>query len=383
MRIIIAPNAFKNSLDATAVAESIHKGLNESNLDCDCRNFPVGDGGDGTAELLNQFYRAARVAVDTTDALGRKITASFGFITLQETAVIEMADASGLRQLKQEEYQPLLATTFGTGTMIKAALDHGARKILLGIGGSATVDGACGILQALGVRFLDDNNEGILDIPAGLGRLRSIDLSAMDKRIYDVELIVLCDIDNPLLGNNGSANVFGPQKGANPEMIVQLENALSRLRDIVLAQIGFDMAALEHGGSAGGVAAGLAAIVNAKLVNGIEFFLDITGFDDALKYADLAITGEGSLDEQTLSGKAPFGVARRAKRLGLPVFGLAGSVPAYPSDELTSYFDVLMAIGNEPSGLREAMANTALNLERMGKNLGNALAVSNNMKVKI
>jgi len=237
--------------------------------------------------------------------------------------VIEMAEISGLKLLQDHERDPLHTTSLGTGELIRKALDKGTRKIILCIGGSATVDGGCGILQALGIRFLDKSGKELTDLPQNLTLLESIDTSALDKRIRDTELIILCDVNNFLLGDQGAAAVFGPQKGASVSDLTHLEKALGKFRDVTIRQKGQDMQLIPHGGAAGGTAAGLQVYLEATLVNGIEYFLDLTNFDKVLSQADLVITGEGSIDLQTLEGKGPFGIARRAKQKNIPVIGLA------------------------------------------------------------
>jgi glycerate kinase len=215
MHILIAPNAFKHSLNAEDAASAIMEGLVLSKLDCTCECFPIGDGGDGTGELIIKKCEGELVNAAVYDPLGRKINASFGLIDEGKTAVIEMADASGIRLLQPDELNPLLATSYGTGEQIKVALDKGAKKIILGMGGSATVDGGCGILKALGIRFLNANGLDLQGLPGSLTELTSIDFSRLDERILDSEVIVLCDVDNLLLGEQGSAAIFGPQKGAS------------------------------------------------------------------------------------------------------------------------------------------------------------------------
>ena len=376
MHILIAPNAFKNSLTADEAADAIRDGLQQSRLAFSYECFPVGDGGNGTAALIIKKMSGSWVTTNVHDPLGREISAGFGLIEEGKTAVIEMADAAGLQFLKQSELNPLNASSFGCGELMLAALDKGVRNIILGMGGSATVDGGTGILRALGIRFLNAAGESLPDHPEHLTDLSRIDLTRMDKRILDRELTILCDVKNPLLGDQGAAAVFGPQKGATKEGVIQLEAALAKFKDITLQQTGRDMASVQSGGTAGGAAAGLNAFLNARLVNGIGYFLQITGFDRALAKADLLITGEGSIDEQTLEGKAPFGVASRAKRKNLPVIGLAGKVPHEKNKALDQYFDVLLAIGNEPAELQVAMGNTKENLIRMAKAIGDLLAIA-------
>jgi glycerate kinase len=246
-----------------------------------------------------------------------------------KTAVIEMANASGLRLLKTNEPDPLHASSRGTGELILHALDKKVNKIILCIGGSATVDGATGILQALGFRFLNKNGDELNNLPEGLTELDSIDVAAVDKRVAKCEITILCDVENLLLGENGAAAVFGPQKGASPSDVKKLEASLSVLRDVVLKQSGKDMGVIKHGGAAGGTAAGLSSLLNAQLVNGIDHFLSLTGFDKAIEKADIVITGEGSIDIQTLQGKGPYGVAKKAKQKGSPRTLIRGILPAH------------------------------------------------------
>lgn len=373
MNILIAPNAFKNSLAADAVAEAISKGLQQSKLSCNCTSFPVGDGGDGTALLLMKHLDAKIINTTVHDPAGRKINSCFGLTGNDQTAIIELADASGLRLLQKNEYAPLHTTTFGTGELIKQALEKRVKKIILCIGGSATVDGGIGILQALGVIFRDEKGGLLNKGPASLIDLATIDDTKIDHRIYDTELIILCDVENTLLGPDGAAAVFGPQKGASKEDVQQLEAGLAKFCKVVLTKTGKDMSILKYGGAAGGVSASLHTFFNAKLINGIEYFLDITGFDELLQQADLVITGEGSIDTQTLQGKAPFGVARLAKEKTVSVIGLAGKVPLTADRDLQQYFDVLLPISHEAMDIETAIKCTYDNLFRTAKLLGDLL----------
>lgn len=375
MHILIASNAFKNSLPAAAACTAIERGLEQSSLACTRQCFPIGDGGDGTAALIVKNANGVFEELTATDPLHRKIKTSIGFIDLHQTAVIEMAEISGLKLLQDQERDPLHTTSLGTGELIRKALDKGARKIILCIGGSATVDGGCGILQALGVRFLDKSGKELTDLPQNLIFLETIDTSALDKRIRDTELIILCDVNSFLLGDQGAAAVFGPQKGASVNDLIQLEKALGKFRDVTLRQKGQDMQLIRHGGAAGGVTAGLHVYLEARLVNGIEYFLDLTNFDKALSRADLVITGEGSIDLQTLEGKGPFGIARRARQKNIPVIGLAGQIPLEPDPRLLEYFDILMAIGNQPEDIKTALLHTGKNLQRSARQIGRLLAI--------
>jgi glycerate 2-kinase len=380
MNILIAPNSFKNSLSADAAAEAILKGLQQSKLTGKHILFPIGDGGDGTAALLTRCLKAKIINQDVHDPIGRKIHSTFGLTDHQplspdKTAIIELADASGLKLLQRNEYDPLHATTYGTGELIKFALDQEVKRIILCIGGSATVDGGMGILDALGARFYDDEGNSIRPQPISFTGLADVDVSKMDKRIVDVEMIVLCDVDNHLLGEKGAASIFGPQKGASPQAVRQLDAGLTKLRDLVFRKQGIDIDGLKYGGAAGGVAAGLHAFLNAKLVNGIDYFLDATGFDIELEKANLLITGEGSFDTQTLQGKGPFGVAKRAKEMSIPVIGLAGKVPLKPDKLLQEYFDILLPISHEAMDIETALGCAYDNLVRTAQALGNLLTI--------
>lgn len=377
MHILVSPNAFKNSLAAADAAEAIKSGLLKSGVPFTCNCFPVGDGGDGTGELIIQHNKGAVIPVEVNDPLGRRITSSFGLIDDGKTAVIELANASGLRLLKVGEYDPLHTSSFGTGELLKQALNKDVNKIILCIGGSATVDGGTGIARAMGIRFLDKNKNELKNLPEQLTELVSIDLSMPDKRILNCRIVILCDVDNVLLGKDGAAAVFGPQKGASAGDIIKLEAGLTTMRNVILEQSGKDISGLKHGGAAGGVAAGLYALLNAELVNGIEQFLLLTHFEDALTNADIVITGEGSIDMQTLQGKGPFGVAKLAKQKNKMVIGLAGQVPKEIPAALKNYFDVLLSINEEPFDMTIALKNTRVNLERSAERIGRMLSEKN------
>jgi glycerate kinase len=375
MRILIAPNAFKNSLDASNVATAIREGLENSMLECTSECFPIGDGGDGTAQLITNKFNGETIEAEFSNPLGKKIKAGFGLIDNGKTAIIELADTSGIRLLNQAELNPLRASTYGTGEMIMAAISHGVKKIIIGLGGSASVDGGAGLLCALGVRFLDSKGKELKPFPEDLSDLADIDLSGIGQGVLDCEIVVLCDVSNCLLGINGAAAVFGPQKGATPSDIPKLEAVLSRICELAAMSGLGDMNDVKHGGAAGGTAAALSTFLNASLVDGARHFLAITDFEKSLKSCDLLITGEGSLDEQTLQGKAPFAAAAAARTLGIPVIGIGGKIPLKDNSELNEYFQVLIALGNEPSNLESAIINTRSNLIRTGIMLGNLFSI--------
>lgn len=374
VQILIAPNAFKGQLKADQAAKIIQEGLQESPLRCRTELFPVGDGGDGTAELLTLHFKGRWEAVRVEDPLGRPITARFGIIQ-EDTALIDMASASGIGLLAKDELAPLKSSSIGTGQLILAALKMGIRKFIIGLGGSATVDGGAGILWALGARFLDKQGRTLPPTPENLINLHRVDFSKMHEKAKGVEFIVLCDVNNPLLGPNGAAAIFGPQKGVRPPQIPFFNEVLSKLESSYAQASGYRTANVPRTGTAGGAAAGLWAGLHASLVNGIDFFLEYCGFSEALKKADLVITAEGSLDEQTLEGKAPYGVAREAKKKRIPVIGMAGKIPLAPGEDFLRYFDVLLAINHRDLTLERALQLTPENLKRSATNLGAALAI--------
>jgi glycerate kinase len=374
MHILIAPNAFKNALSADAAATAIQRGLSRSRLSHSSECFPVGDGGDNTGDLLIQRFHGQRLPCKARDPLGRIIETFFGFVP-PGTAIIEMANASGIRLLTPATRDPLHTTSAGAGDLIRAALDHGVYDIILCMGGSATVDGGTGILQALGVRFLNSNGQPLQALPLELPDLASIDLTNLDPRLAATNIVVLCDVVNPLTGPHGAAAVFGPQKGANPSAVRQLESSLQSLSQVILRQTGIDLSDMPRAGTAGGGAAGLHALLHATLVSGIDYFLEITAFDKSLSRSTHVITGEGSIDEQTLQGKAPFGVATHAIASGLPVIALTGRMPDNPAP-LNPYFDEIISINPPHARLRKALAETAVNLERTAMEWANRLAAT-------
>lgn len=374
MHIIIAPNAFKGSLSATQAADCIADGLRKSNLSCRLTLFPIADGGDGTANLIADKMKSKSIKKTVHDPLGRKIEVDFGWMETTKTGIIEMSEASGLRLLKQEELNPLKANTRGTGELIKAALDLGAKSIIMGVGGSATVDGASGLLTELGVHFLDEQQQEILNYPEGLITLKQIDISGLDPRLKICKIFVLCDVENTLLGEKGAAAVYGPQKGADEEQVKFLDTCLKQLNEITKQDLGVDMSSIMHGGAAGGVAAGLSTFLKAELISGIDYFLDIMDFEKPLLDADLVITAEGALDEQTLEGKGPAGVAKKAKEKNIPVVIFAGNIPPEPGKEMRKYFDAIFSIGHGIVSLNDAIQNTATDLTRTACELGNVLA---------
>ena len=375
MHILIAPNAFKHSLSAADAAQAIADGLRTSRFAGTWTMCPVGDGGDGTVELLLRHLGGSRREAVAHDALGREISCKFALVNQGRTALIELAEASGLRRLQAHELDPLRATSAGTGELLRSALDCGVRELILCVGGSATVDGGTGLLQALGARFLDARGRPLDCLPAHLPDLAAIDMTQLDGRFAGVALTILCDVTNPLLGERGAAHIFGPQKGATPAAVQSLETGLQCFSSVVLHHGGRDIAGVTGGGAAGGVAAGLFGLLGARLAGGVDYFLECVGFDAVAATADLVITGEGAIDEQTIEGKAPWGVASRARAHGACVVGFAGRVPLAASPALRAGFDALMPIGHDVMSLPQALRLTADNLRRTACEFGNVLAL--------
>lgn len=334
MRVLVAPDKFKGSLTASAAAEAIRTGLLQALPDAEVVLAPVADGGDGTVDAaVAAGYE--KVPATVAGPTGEPVAATFALSG--DTAVVEMAEASGLRRLPGGRPAALTATTFGTGELIRAALDRGARRIVLGVGGSATSDGGTGMARALGARFLDREGRELPRGGAALRDLETIRLDQLDSRLRDVEIVVASDVDNPLVGANGAAAVYGPQKGADPADVAQLDAGLARLAAVAAEQLelGADFATVPGAGAAGGTGFGAMAFLGARLVSGIDLMLDLVRFPTVVRTSQLVITGEGSLDQQSLAGKAPWGIARAAARVGVPVIALVGR-SALSGEEITA-----------------------------------------------
>jgi glycerate kinase len=334
-RIVIAPDSFKGSLTAFDVAGAVAGGLRRVWPDAQITLLPLSDGGEGWVETIVTAAGGRRVTESVTGPLGAPVEATYGLIDLPEGpgAVIEMASASGLPLIDRSTADPRRTTTYGTGELIVRALDRGVRRLLVGIGDSATNDGGAGLAEALGVRLLEAGGESLGPGGAELARLDRVDLSGIDRRVREVEVLVASDVDNPLTGEHGASAVFGPQKGASPEAIAELDASLVNFADKVEAALGRTARDEPGAGAAGGLGFGLMMFCDAVVRPGIELALDAVGADAAFETADLVITGEGRIDAQTLRGKAPVGVARRAQRFGVPVVAVAGSIDL-PDDEL-------------------------------------------------
>jgi glycerate kinase len=379
MKIAIAPNAFKGSLTAEQAADCIGRGLRKALPDCLLLQVPVADGGDGTAAAVVAATGGTWVTCPARDPLGRVIRSGFGLTGDGRAAVIEMALASGLALLKRSEQNPLLASTHGTGELIRAALDRQVDTILIGIGGSATTDGGTGMASALGVRFLDARGAELDGTGGALGGLSRIDMSGLDPRLKRVSVEVACDVDNPLFGPQGAACVYGPQKGATPDMVERLDAGLRRLAAVIQSDLGMDVSALPGGGAAGGLGAGLVAFLGGRLRPGAELVIGVSGLEEKLEGCDLVITGEGRLDGQTVFGKAPAGVAKVARARGLPVIAICGSlgpgVEKVHDVGIGAFFSALEASVSE----EDLPARGPGMLERCAEQVGRLLAMKTNM----
>ncbi len=369
MDIIIAPSAFKNSLTAAETAQAMAAGLRRSGLDCALHLLPVSDGGNSLLDVL-LVNGGERRALTVHDPLMRPIRAAYGLLPDGQTAVVEMALASGLELLKPDELNPLTATTYGTGELLAAALDAGARRFIIGLGGSATVDGGAGCLQALGVRLLDADAHELPPGGAALARLARIDISGLHPRWREVTVVIASDVDNPALGEHGAAAVFGPQKGATPADVQTLEASLRHFFTLVHDQMGIDVREVPGGGAAGAFGAGLMAFLGGRIQSGIDLVLETSGFDALLAEADLVMTGEGRMDEQTIHGKGPVGVARRAAAVGVPTVALVGGLDADDARLHDAGLWAVLPIVTAPMPLEQALAQAAELVERAALRLG-------------
>lgn len=355
MRFVVAPDSFKGSISAIGVAEAMEKGIKTVFPSAAVFKVPIADGGEGTVEALVATTGGEMMMQEVIGPLGKPLQAHWGILGDKETAVIEMAAASGLPLVPQKQRDPRITTTYGTGQLMRAALDKGIRKLIIGIGGSATNDGGAGMAKALGVRFLDQDGDDLPDGGAALGNLARIDLAGIDPRLAQTEILVACDVDNPLCGPRGASAVYGPQKGATPEMIDELDAALAVYAICASTATGKAVAELPGAGAAGGLGAGLLFFSNAQLRPGVEIVLEAAGFSGLVSQADLVFTGEGRTDFQTAFGKAPVGVAKAAKQFDVPVVCLAGGLGKGAEHVLAEGIDAIFSVVPQPMSLEECM----------------------------
>lgn len=371
MKIVIAPDSFKESMTALEAAQSIEKGMKAVFQDAEYQLLPMADGGEGTVQSLVDATDGTIRKRSVTGPLGETVQAFFGILGNGKTAVIEMAAASGLHLVEPAKRNPLLTTSRGTGELIRAALDDGVSHIIVGIGGSATNDGGVGMMQALGGKFLDEKGEEIGPGGGALSAIKSIDLSLLDSRLDSVKLEVACDVTNPLTGPTGASEIFGPQKGATPEVVRTLDGNLAHLASITIG--GSEVASIAGTGAAGGLGFALLAFLKAELNRGIDIVLKAVNFSDKVKDASLVITGEGRIDGQTIYGKTPIGVAKSAKVYGIPVIGIAGSLTEDSTVVYEHGIDALFSIVPGIIELNEAFSQAPRLLERASRNMASVL----------
>ncbi len=363
MKIIIAPDSFKGSLSAVEVAESMSSVARKVFPKASIKCLPLSDGGEGLVESLVEATGGKKYFLEVTGPLGAKVTAFWGVLGDGKTAVIEMAASSGLLLVEESKRNPLLTTSFGTGELVKAALDEGCSRIIIGIGGSATIDGGAGMAQALGAKLVDEQGKAILPGGGQLRRLSKIDVDGLDQRIKNVEVVAACDVSNSLTGPQGASYIYGPQKGATPSMAKQLDEALKHYAGIIQRDLKVEVENIQGSGAAGGLGAGILAFLNGSLIPGIDLVLDAIGIEVELANCDLLVTGEGKLDIQSTFGKVPVGVARRAAKFGVPVIALAGSVEQESHLFHEKGITACLSIINEPMSLEKAMNNAASLIE--------------------
>ncbi len=367
-KYVVAPDSFKESMTAKEVCDAMEKGIKEADSAAEVIKVPMADGGEGTVDSLVDATHGQRVIVEVTGPLGNKISAYYGILGNGTTAVIEMAKASGLEIVEKKKRNPMITTTFGTGELIRDALDHNVKEIIIGLGGSSTNDGGSGMAQALGAKLLDQNNHQIPFGGGNLDKLDKIDISNLDSRLQDVKIILASDVTNPLIGKEGASRVFGLQKGATPEMVEKLENNLQHYAKIVKRDLNKDVASLSGAGAAGGLGAGLMAFTTCEMRQGVDIAIEVTKLEEKIRDADYVFTGEGGTDFQTKFGKTPYGVAKLGKKYHKPVISLAGylgeGIDSLYSEGFTAIFgiipgacDLSTALKNGPSNVTRTTEN--------------------------
>ncbi|WP_181346831.1 glycerate kinase [Thalassobacillus sp. CUG 92003] len=369
MKCVLAPDSYKGSLSAFEVSKSMERGVKRVFPHSEIKSLPLADGGEGTVDSLITITRGTTFYEEVTGPLGEKVKAKWGILGDGKTAVIEMAEASGITLIPEADLNPLLTTTFGTGELIKSALDHGCSKIILGIGGSATNDGGAGMATALGAEFFDEQENRIPQGGQALQKLNKISTDNLDPRLFSIEIVAACDVENPLCGPNGASAIFGPQKGATQEMVMELDQSLNNFGLKVQEYLNTDIMNEKGAGAAGGLGGGLMAFLNAALVPGIDLILDTINFEEELKDADLILVGEGKTDKQTAYGKAPMGVGMRARQYEIPVVCISGSLSEGHHILVDKGIHAFFSIANSPSTLKNLSENASQLVEETVKNV--------------
>lgn len=368
-KYVVAPDSFKESMTAKEVCNAMEKGIKEADSAAEVIKVPMADGGEGTVDSLVDATHGQRVIVEVTGPLGNKISAYYGILGNGTTAVIEMAKASGLEIVEKKKRNPMITTTFGTGELIRDALDHNVKEIIIGLGGSSTNDGGSGMAQALGAKLLDQNNHQIPFGGGNLDKLDKIDISNLDSRLQDVKIILASDVTNPLIGKEGASRVFGLQKGATPEMVEKLENNLQHYAEIVKRDLNKDVASLSGAGAAGGLGAGLMAFTTCEMRRGVDLAIEVTKLEEKIRDADYVFTGEGGTDFQTKFGKTPYGVAKLGKKYHKPVISLAGylgeGIDSLYSEGFTAIFGIIPGACDLSTALKNGPSNVARTTENI------------------
>lgn len=383
-KIVIAPDSFKGNLTSLQVASCLEKGIKRVLPKVKCVKIPMADGGEGTVQSMVDAAKGKFVSKRVKGPAGKLVTAKYGWLAKDKTAVIEMAEASGLPLVKGREKNPLKTTTYGTGQLILDAINKGAKKIIIGIGGSATNDGGVGMAQALGVRFLNVNGKEIKELGSGgmIAKVASIDAQAIDPRVAKTKIVVACDVENPLFGKKGASHVFGPQKGATPKMVQQLDENLKNLSKLMKQDLKKDVGRMPGAGAAGGLGAGLVAFAGAKLQSGIDIVVQATNLTKYIKGADLVLTGEGRVDFQTAFGKTPSGVAKAAKKHNVPVIAIGGAL----SDDARQVFDhgidCIESAAAKDMSLETAIQNSKQDLANAAERVIRMILIGRNMASK-
>lgn len=368
-KYVVAPDSFKESMTAKEVCDAMEKGIKKADSAAEVIKVPMADGGEGTVDSLVDATNGQRVIVEVTGPLGNKISAYYGILGNGTTAVIEMAKASGLEIVEKKKRNPMITTTFGTGELIRDALDHNVKEIIIGLGGSSTNDGGSGMAQALGAKLLDQNNNQISFGGGNLDKLDKIDISDLDSRLQDVKIILASDVTNPLIGKDGASRVFGPQKGATPEMVEKLENNLQHYAKIIKRDLNKDVASVSGAGAAGGLGAGLMAFTTCKMRQGVDIAIEVTKLEEKVKSADYVFTGEGGTDFQTKFGKTPYGVAKLGKKYHKPVISLAGYLGEGIDSLYVEGFTAIFGIIPGACDLSTALKNGPSNVARTTENI--------------
>lgn len=376
MKIVIAPDSFKGSASALQVAEALAAGWRRVFPEATIETVPMADGGEGTMEALVAATGGSTKTIEVQDPLGRSIEASFGILGDGRTAVVEVAAASGLPLLAPSERNPLLTATYGTGQLIRAALEEGIQRLLIGLGGSATVDAGAGLVSAIGAKLLTSDGNTIGPGGGSLEKLAKIELGDLPQLLGKVEVLAACDVDNPLTGPQGAAAIFGPQKGATPQQVVQLDSNLNHWAKIVSRDLGIDVENLPGAGAAGGIGACLVAFLKAKLVPGIQMVAAAAKLEEKLTGADLVITGEGRLDGQSARGKTPMGVAQLAAKQKLPVLAIGGSIAEDASLLYNQGIGAMLSIAPGPMSLEDAITQGPKLLVEAGERAARLFALA-------